>query len=199
MATAVSICSNALLRLGADTFNSFSEGDVDGSNIERVRLCSNLWPTIRRQVLRSHLWNCAIKRVVLSPLVDPPEFGYSHKFQRPGDWLRTIAVGEKVEAQVDYKTESGHFLCNETAFYLTYIFDNENPATYDSSLVDALELSMAVALAYPVTKSAALADALAAELRGMMALARSLDTVDDPPQTLGDFPLYSSRFGNRLR
>src|SRR3546814_9999800 len=67
MTTEVSICSNALLRLGADPINSFDEADNFGSNIERARLCANLWPNVRRQVIRSHPWNCATKRVVLSP------------------------------------------------------------------------------------------------------------------------------------
>src|SRR3546814_19099578 len=75
MTTEVSICSNALLRLGADPINSFDEADNFGSNIERARLCANLWPNVRRQVIRSHPWNCATTRVVLSPDAAAPAFG----------------------------------------------------------------------------------------------------------------------------
>src|SRR3546814_17689916 len=92
MTTEVSICSNALLRLGADPINSFDEADNFGSNIERARLCANLWPNVRRQVIRSHPWNCATKRVVLSPDAAAPAFGYANRFQMPGEWLRTLAV-----------------------------------------------------------------------------------------------------------
>jgi hypothetical protein len=77
------------------------------------------------------------------------------------------------------------------------VYDNDNPATYDATLIEALELEMAAALCYPVTKSASLVEGLKMELREVMRRARGLDTADEPPQTLGDFPLYASRFGAR--
>lgn len=195
MTTAVSIASNALLRLGSDPINSFDEADTFGDNIDRTRIASNLWPTVRRQVLRSHPWNCAVKRVLLSPDVMPPAFGYRQRFQIPSDWLRTVAVGERPGEFCDYVTEGGFLLSNDDAVLLTYIFDNDNPATYDATMVGVMEAAMAAALAYPVTKSTTLAAELSAELRSMMASARALDSQDDPPQTLGDYPLLRSRFG----
>ncbi len=194
MATEVSICSNAMLRLGADPINSFDEADLTGSNIERARLASNLWPTIRRQVLRSHIWNCALKRVLLSPDATAPAFGATYRFQKPSDWLRTVAVGQEDSDRVEYRSEGNYYLCDESAFYLSYVFDNTNPATYDSGLVAGMELAMAAALAYPVTKSTSLAEALNMELRQSMMFARATDGQDDPPQTLGDFPLMQSRY-----
>jgi hypothetical protein len=197
MATAVSIASNALLRLGANPINSFDEADESGSNIDLARLAGNLWPTVRRQVLRSHPWNCALKRVLLSPDTTPPAFGAAYRFLKPGDWLRTVAVGEDTD-RISWRTEGSYFLTDESALALVYLFDNDNPGTYDATLVAAMELAMAAALAYPVTKSTSLAQALADEVRGTAALARALDSDDDPPETLGDFPLYASRFGGRL-
>ena len=195
MATAVSIASNAMLRLGADPISSFDEADASGSNIERARLASNLWPTIRRQVLRSHPWNVAIRRVMLSPDATPPAFGFANRFQLPADWLRTLAIGADEAWRGDYRMEGNFILSDEAALHLVYVFDNENPATYDASLVGALELAMAAALAYPVTKSASLAGQLSDEMRAAMMLARATDAQDDPPETFGDFPLYASRFG----
>lgn len=197
MTTAVSICSNALLRLGSDPISSFDEADLTGSNIERARLAANLWPTVRRQVLRGHTWNVAIKRVLLSPDATAPVFGYASRFLRPADWLRTIAVGREEcdEGSFRYRTEGGYFLTDEAEFPLVYVFDNTNPATYDAGLVAACELAMAAALAYPVTKSASLAEALGAEVSNTLAIARAVDGQDDPPETLGDSMLYRARFG----
>lgn len=197
MTTEVSICSNALLRLGADPISSFDEADQSGSNIERARLCSNLWPTVRRQVLRGHTWNVATKRVLISPDATAPAFGFAYRFLRPADWLRTVAVGRETydEGSFIYRTEGGYFVTDEAEFPLVYIFDNKNAATYDSALVAALELGMCAVLAYPVTKSTSLADALANELKNTLALGRAIDSQDDPPETFGDSILHRSRYG----
>lgn len=199
MATAVSICSNALMRLGAESFSSFSEGSDTGDNVARVRLCENLWSTVRRQVLRSHSWSDATKRVIISPDVTSPEFGYNNRFLRPSDWLRTIAVStpDGYERSIDYKIEGGYFLCDESALYLVYLFDNTDPVTYGSSLVEVMELAMMARLAYPVTKSTSLASEITAELERLLVQARGLDTGDDSMQTLGDMPLLSSRYSGR--
>lgn len=195
MATEISICSNALLRLGADPINSFDEGDTEGSNIQRARLASNLWPTVRRKVLRGHIWNCALKRALLSPDATAPAFGYSGRFQKPSDWLRTVSVGRDPADRLDFVSEGNYLLSNEAALPLLYVFDNDNAATYDAALVSALEIEMAAAMCYPVTKSTSLATELQALAADAMQQARAMDGQDDPPQTMGDFPLQAGRFG----
>jgi len=77
MATSVSICSNALLRLGAQTIASLSESN------DRARLAANLYETVRDSTLRSHPWNCAVKRVVLAPDTDVPAFDFAAQFTLP--------------------------------------------------------------------------------------------------------------------
>lgn len=48
MASSITICSNALLALGARSINSFDE------NTDHARLCSNIYPTVRNDLLRKH-------------------------------------------------------------------------------------------------------------------------------------------------
>lgn len=103
MTSSVSICSNALLALGAHPINDFDE-DTD-----HARLCANLYPTVRNKLLRAHLWNCAIKRVVLSPVSSAPEFGYGYQFSLPGDLIRVLSVGESRD-DIDYRIEGGCWL-----------------------------------------------------------------------------------------
>lgn len=193
--TDVSICSNALLRLGSDPINSFTEGDLTGSNIERARMCANLWPTVRRKVLRGGTWNCALKRVLLSPDQTAPAFEFAYRFQRPGDWLRTVRVGSEEFAGITYRTEGTFFLTDFNALPLLYVFDNTVTADYDAGLVEVLELGMMAVLAYPITKSTSLADGLQAQLKDMLTFARGVDGQDDPPEDFGDMPMTRSRFG----
>lgn len=195
MATEVSVCSNALLRLGAHPINSFDEGNPNGSNIEHVRLASNLWPTIRRSVLRAATWNCAIKRVLLSPVAEAPAFGFRRQFNRPSDWLRTIKIGTDERDRFHYRMEGGTFLADIDALPLVYVFDNTNPASWDSALVGAVEIAMAHAMAYAVTGSTSLRAELREELRDVLAQARNVDGQDEPAEIMGNDVLLASRFG----
>lgn len=187
MATSVSICSNALLMLGAQTINSLDEDN------DRARLASNLYPQVRDDMLRAHHWNCAVKRVVLSPLADAPAFDYTYQFQLPSDWLRTLQVGQ-YGYEVEYRTEANRMLCDESVLYLRYIFRNENEATWDPTLVQVMTRAMAAAMAYGITQSAAKEEVEYRKLEMALKQAKSIDGQDDPPETLGDFRLLTSRY-----
>lgn len=191
MATGVSICSNALLMLGAQTINDFN----DQLNLDRAKLCANLYPTVRDDMLRQHPWNCCIKRIVLAPDAAAPAFGYEHSFELPDDFMRVLEVGTAGQ-QIDYLVEGRSIQADTTVLELRYVFRNEVESTWDSSLVKLVTLAMAAVLAYPVTQSAALQQALGQELEQEKRRARAVDGQEDPPQTLGDERLLASRFGS---
>lgn len=186
MATAVSICSNALLSLGAKTISAFTEAS------DRARLCANLYAPTRKAMLRAHPWKCASKRVVLSPDVAVPAYGYNYQFSLPGDWARTISIGERME-EPDYITEGRKILTNESTLKLRYGWDNTDETTWDEQLVEAMTLAMASKLAFPVTRDRGRAADCQNELRLFLRQARAIDGQGDPPQTMGDFPLLAAR------
>jgi hypothetical protein len=94
LTSAVQICSNALLLLGDNPIDSF---DVDNN---RTRLVANLYESKRDKVLRSHPWNCATKRVTLSPSAEAPAFDWAYQFPLPSDWLRTLSVGLEGDSMI---------------------------------------------------------------------------------------------------
>lgn len=190
-ATGVSICSNALLMLGAQTINSFS----DQVNLDRAKLCANLYPSNRDKLLRAHPWNCCIKRIILAPDADAPPFGFEHAFELPADCLRVLEVGAAGQ-QIDYLVEGRSIQANTTVLELRYVFRNEVESTWDSQLVDLMTMSMAAVLAYPVTQSTAERASREEEFRQALKVAKSVDGQEDPPQTLGDERLLSARFGS---
>lgn len=188
MATGVSICSNALLMLGAQTINDFNEP------VDRAKLAANLYPAIRDDLLRAHPWNCTIKRALLAPDATPPAFGYDNQFELPADFLRVLEVGQN-GCQIDYLVEGRSILADATSLELRYVYLNEIENTWDASLVGLLTLAMASAMAYPITQSSALQAAFEQKLAMAKKVARAVDGQEDPPQTLGDERLYASRFG----
>lgn len=190
MATGVSICSNALLMLGAQTINDFA----DQLNLDRAKLCANLYPTVRDDMLRSHPWNCAIKRAVLAPDAVAPAFGYTHSFELPADFMRVLEVGTN-GSQIDYLVEGRTIQADTTVLELRYVFRNEVENTWDAHLVKLVTLAMAAALAYPVTQSSALQQSFEQKLEMTLKRARAVDGQEDPPQTLGDERLLRARFG----
>lgn len=186
-ATPVSICSNALLRLGDKTISSFEDGT------DRAVLASNLWPDARDYVLRRHPWNCAIKREVLAPDAVAPAFGWQYQFQLPADWLRTIQVGEDGERQ-PYKIEGRKILMDSNVLKLVYVFRNDNPATWDALLVEAMTRVMRALFAYPSTQSGSMEQLAEAELVPLLKEARATDGQEDFPDALDDSPLLQARF-----
>lgn len=187
MATsAIQVCSNALLLLGAQTINSFSEDN------DRAKLVSNLWPNARDAILRLHNWSCAIKRVSLAPDVETPAYEWSFQYTRPTDWLRTLAVGQEGE-HVEYRHEGAKILCDENPLELRYVYRNENVASWDSLLVAAAEAYMAVTCAYPITKSKSVFDAMKEMLALKLRQAKTIDGQEEPGEQVGDFPFIDAR------
>ena len=189
MTTAISVCSNALLMLGKEPIASFSEGS------DRARYCSNLYPMVRDYLLRKHFWNCAIKRVLLSPLSTAPAYGYTQQFQLPSDFLRVYEVGYPGRFITDFQLENRMILANAEALPLRYVWRNDDENNWDAGLIHVATVMMAAALAYPITQSASFADGM--EKKAVMALreAKSIDGQENPSETFGDeFPLIAGRY-----
>lgn len=191
MASEVSVCSNALLMLGAKPISSLVPGGE--GNADRVQLAANLWPLVRDDLLRAHPWNCAVKRRVLSPDATAPAFDYSARFLLPEDWLRTLQVGEDGNP-IDYRAEGRYLLAEGNALPLVYVSRNEDVSSWDTALISVATARMAAAMAYAVTQSASLAEAM--ERKAEMAFKRATaeDGQDEPPYTLGDYRQTASRF-----
>lgn len=187
MTTPVTICSNALLMLGDNPIADFEEDN------DRARLAANLWPMARDAMLRRHPWNCAIKRVILSPLVDAPAFDFGYQFQLPGDWLRTLSIGREGE-RPRYRQEGRVILMDENACRLRYVFRNENTATWDAVLIECMTSVMRRIFAYPISQSASLEQAIAGYVREALREARAVDGMEDEPEAMDESPLLEARF-----
>lgn len=187
MTTDVEICSNALMLLGAAPIASLAETS------KQARLCANIYPNARLDVLRRHNWNCAVWRVNLAPLAGTPPGGeWSHWFARPGDWVRTLSV---LPDGLDYDFEGNRILANSSSITLRYVRDI-GEGTWDAHLVDVMVKRMLKDLAYPITKSASLAELKAKEYHEALRTAKTIDGQERPADSLdadGASPFISVR------
>jgi hypothetical protein len=174
MASALDICSNALVLLGGKPIASFNE-DSDSAVI-----AANIYPAAKADVLRCHPWNCLEVDVVLSPLSAAPAFRWSHQFDLPGDLLRVIEIGGGIQPN-DYRLQGRRILANTKVLYLSYIGD-KNESQWDANLTDVMIKRMAKDMAYPLTKSASLAELKDAEYRVALRQAKAIDAQENPPE-----------------
>lgn len=185
--TDISICAAALLELGDQPIASFTEAT------QRATLCANLYPAERLDMLRAHPWNCAKKRTVLSPLSEAPAFEWGYQFALPGDLLRILQVGYDGQPE-DYIVENGRILARSNVLRLVYVADI-NEGGWDAALVRAMTKRMAAVLAYPITKSASLAQEKVSEAELAFKRAKAVDGQEEPPESWDDSSLLAARFG----
>ena len=190
MTSAVAICSDALLMLGDNPIAAFDEPT------DRARLASNLWPRVRDYVLRSHPWNCAVRRVILSPELMAPAFDYGSRFLLPDDYLRVLSVGREGE-RPRYRVESGSIVMDGNTCALRYIWRNDQPDSYDAMLAHALTACMRTVFSYGITQSTSLEQLLQQVMAPILKQARAVDGSEDEPEALDHAPLYEARFSSR--
>lgn len=186
--SAISICSNALQQLGDDPIASFnlSEG-------KRARLCGTLWPQVRDFILRKHPWPCARKMVTLAPEATAPDFDWGYQFALPGDWMRTIQVGQRGE-RITHEVIGRRIMADTNVLRLIYVWRNDDPAQWDSVLCDLACSEMVARLAYPVTQSASLAELKRREAENAWMIAKAVAGLDNEPEDLGDSPFTDVRY-----
>lgn len=145
MATEVSICSNALLLLGAKTITSLTDGTTNAN------LCAQFYAETRDDLLRDHPWRFAIKR---EPLAEDATFvadwDWAHGFTKPTDCLRVLATSIDPSP---WQLEGDWAVCNEALLSVKYIRRVEDPAKFDANFITALEGALAMKLCKPVTGS----------------------------------------------
>lgn len=147
MTSQVEIANRALDLLGAEAIVALTE---DSENARAINRCYNI---ILRSMLRKHIWNCAKKRVVLSPLATKPAFDYDYQFQLPADCLRPIFPNDVT----DWSVEKGKVLLTNDGniLNLVYIAALDDPNDMDDCFVEVFAGEMAVKNCEKLTQSVA--------------------------------------------
>lgn len=184
--TSVSICSNALVKLGDDPITSLSD------NTNRARHCNRLFEPARQAVLRDAPWNDSTTRARLAQSSDAPEWEFDYKYALPSNYMRMLKTSLD-EDDLEYKIEGRYLLTDETEVYITYVYDNADVASYDPLHVEALTAKMAYELANAITAKVSLSDRMEKEYVGKISIAKAVDGQEGSQDTNDYSPLTDVR------
>lgn len=203
--SAVTLCNVALKLLGADSLTSFDEGT------DLAESCSTIYPSTVRALQASHPWRFTLRKLQLSRLAEPPLNEWRHAHTLPPDMLllrQLFASGAVMQAPVaDYELFDGRVYSNQPDLWADYQVERD-PATWPPYFTTLAEYALAAALALAVTESTDRAEYFRrlafgapqeAGTGGLAREARRLDSAQQPPQALHDFPLIAARVGSFAR
>jgi hypothetical protein len=119
--TGVSICSDALLLIGAKAISSFNDGTDESS------VCDRLYPDIRDSTLVMYPWSFSMKKVQLAQLITTPTTVWRYEYQLPGDKLsnpRAVynSANPGSPVQKDWEIQGDKLLTNLTSVFIDYQF-----------------------------------------------------------------------------
>ena len=184
MTSVVDICNRALIKIGADTITSLDE------QTKEARLCNTLYDMIRKELLRSHPWNFAIKRLVLAADLTVPEFGYDWQYPLPTDCLRILHM---YDSGYPFKVEGRFLLTDEVQVAAVYIANITDTEQFDALFVSLLVCRLAVEMGYSITGATFIAQGLKEELAQLRKDAKLFDAQEGSPDELPDGDWLGSR------
>ena len=186
MASEVDICNIALSNLGERSINDRADEN------QRARACDNRFDDVRDLVLRSHIWNCALKREgPLPSSATAPSWGYDYAYPKPAEMLRLIAVKENEHA---FKIEGDNIVTDSSTLNILYIERVTDTAKYDSLLVQAIALRLATEIGQDLTGKTELKENLMRKYREVLSEARSADAAEGTPQKIESDLWLESRY-----
>ena len=159
MESKVAICNRALNSLGVkQRIASLTEDS------EAARKCALVIDDCIDETIRAYNWNCATHRAALARSAVAPAFGYAYKYALPAGpdppyCLRVISVEDEDETS-DYKIEGRFLLTDETTCKILYLKRVEDVNDLDVLCRSAIAARIAAEIAYSLTNSNTLQEAM---------------------------------------
>jgi len=175
--TKVEICNSALVKIGAEFINDFSDDSTE------ARLCNLRYDFIRRKVLRGHPWNFALKRVQLAKIAAVPLYQFESQFILPQDVLRVIELADASDL-VDWVVEGRVLLANQSTAKIKYIANITDTSQFDAHFDEVIAWELAWDLVYKITESISLRQQLRDDLKDEKPRAMSFDAQEGQLQSV---------------
>ena len=193
----VDVINIGLRRIGQGPIVSLTDGSTAANAVNQI------YEHIRDDLLRSHPWNFAIKRVKLAQSSVVPVFEFDHAYPLPSNWLRTVSVhdNDAGHGTVLYRMElhegQRSIIASSDAIWLRYVSRVTDPNLMALDFIDALSLVLARDLSITLASSNTLYEQMAKAAKSSIARARSADAMGSFPELRPRGSWASSRGGRR--
>jgi|TARA_R110002167_G_scaffold24861_1_gene86969 hypothetical protein len=199
--TSLSICSDALILLGAAPISSFTEGS-DGA-----QACDRLYPDLRDNIIANYMWSWSVQKVQLSRLSTNPLDEWKYAYQLPGDMLSGVIAlfpdngTNQSSAKYGWDIYGDQLFTNFDTVYIDYqstVPEAKMPVYF----VRLLRTALAAELGFVITDQLAKSDyfrSLAfgspadANRGGLMRESINIDSRGKLPQVIEDYSLINVR------
>lgn len=191
------LCNMALARIGHQKpLTDFTSDTTTAGDIARL-----FYANTRDQMLRSHPWNFAIKRVALAASTSTPNHEYDYAFPLPDDCLRVIRTSWEAtgwssrdeavkvfwsEPGYPYRIEQNQLLTNESSVSIEYIARIEDTSQFDPMFTDCLVQRLAAEFSQPLADNATLTKNLWDIYNQKMSEARVMDAQEGSARDVVD-------------
>lgn len=178
------LCNNALMLLGNEALANLTD-----TTKKAVRLCVQFYSQAVDEALRAYTWNCATERVAVTADATAPAFGYGYRYALPADCLRVIGLEDKTYI---YKIENGYLLTDEATCNLIYV-KRITATEMDVLLRRTVSARLASLIAFPLTNSTSLAEAMFKLYKDCVQEAETVDAFEGTSEQLANNDWINSR------
>jgi len=199
--SALSICSDALILLGAAPISSFNEGT------DEANTCDRLYPDVRDATLQMYPWSFSFKKVQLARTINTPVNEWTYEYTLPSDRIgppRAVFNSTSVGARPMTRWEiyGDKILTDETTIVIDYQY-SVSESVMPVYFIQLLKYQMAWHLAEPITdqvqktdywKTIALGSPGENNRGGYMRTAMNIDGQGNTPQMIEDYSLIAVRY-----
>ena len=146
MSSVVSICNQALWKVGAPAITSLEE------STPQARACKQVYDSCRDSLLEVYPWRFALKRYSFgAPLSEAPEFEFDYKYELPSDCLRVFDVYGYDNA--DWNIEENCLVTSIESPQMRYIKKCEDVSQLSPAFVRCLALAIAAEISPKLKES----------------------------------------------
>ena len=183
-----------IANLALDLLNVDQIGSIENPETSTEETMNRWYDQTRRQALRRHPWNFAVKRTILAPDATDPEFGWESAFSLPSDYIRLTHINESVSTLDNpipasaYTVENDKILIGSlstedtTQLRLVYVSDFTNVPKMDPTFIDYFVALLAQNVSYKFTQQNSAVERVNALMERAETRARAMDGQENPPK-----------------